>query len=145
MATMASPLESIEKYAAPVLSGSITALALLLVADGWLGGVFKQLEPILKLKDDAWSFVLIVPVIAVIYALGLVVTTGSALFAHWWNDNAQERERDALALIAAAKSDLLNQKFGEIVRSWKTLEGLCFPLFVLFVGIIWERYQYKVP
>jgi hypothetical protein len=82
MATMASPLESIEKYAAPVLSGSITALALLLVADGWLGGVFKQLEPILKLKDDAWSFVLIVPVIAVIYALGLVVTTGSALFAH---------------------------------------------------------------
>jgi hypothetical protein len=80
---MANPTESVEKYATAVLSGSLMALALLLAADGQFGGLFTTLGKVHV--PDTWSFVAIVPTLAVIYALGLIVTTGSAFRygRHW--------------------------------------------------------------
>jgi hypothetical protein len=43
---MANIGESVEKYAVAVLSGSVMALALLLIGDGLLGGVFAKLGSI---------------------------------------------------------------------------------------------------
>jgi hypothetical protein len=86
----------------------------------------------------------VVPALAVIYALGIIVTTGSALFSKWLqHPTSQEKAKDALAVMAATKNDLLNQKFSEIIRSWKTLEGMFIPLLFLLGGIVRESFRYS--
>src|SRR5689334_15006046 len=68
---------AIEKSAGALVSGSLTILALLLIADGIFGKVFSTLEDYANGKS--FAIVAAIPALTIAYIIGIMILTGSEL------------------------------------------------------------------
>jgi hypothetical protein len=146
---MAKAEESaIEKSAIAVSSGSLMLVGLLLIADASFGILVSDLK---GLGEDlsGWTTVLAVPVLTVVYMLGIMVMTGSEiapiLFRHIRHKQGEYRFKEQDVFEVVAKNDLLLKQFEDVVRHRRILQGSFFPLLILGFGLLCEKWAGHFP
>jgi hypothetical protein len=140
---------TIEKSAVAVSLGSLTLLALILIADATQkpGVVFDFLGK--TGFSQAWGIAAAVPVLTVTYILGITIM----LISEIWETFLQRRYeiitktetatgqylyKQQAVFDLVGKSDMLLKQFDDIIRYRQIVRGSAIPRFVLGIGLLSE-------
>jgi hypothetical protein len=130
---------ALEEFALTIAIGSLVLLGALLLLDVLHAGLLTKIEH--YAETSAWTAVVAVPFLTLAYVLGAYTQGISDSVIQLFSPGAEPDELRALEAVARSSSDLLADRFEELRKAKKLLEGCYAPLLMLAAGMIAQGFK----